>query len=284
MAAGLIVIFISLNIVGIAQTIQVLNVYGFALNSGLGRASVALMATYFLRSAIAALYFLKVRWFYWILVASMLVVYLLPRFPVSLANTWLLFALVVVLGWSFAISQRQYLIPWRDFSREDYAGAVDSFRSLDGYAHERIGLEIALPETVTANAAKALFEQVGGKIDGTIFVLEAEHSTPWQADNLLEVYLYRDGRVVRAQDDFDRMIAWFPLAGRPAEDQAHAIRQAAAIADAFGGSLEHDGERVPVEAIQALWDEATRDLIGTWGAEPGSRELADKAAAARAES
>lgn len=129
-AAVLVTIFIVLNLTGIAQTIQVLNIYGFSLSSDLGEASLILMGTLLARSIIAALYFFRVRWFYWILLGSMLVVYPLPNFPLSLANSWLLLAIVFVLGWAFALSQRQYLLPWRDLVDEE-AGQEEQ-RSSDG--------------------------------------------------------------------------------------------------------------------------------------------------------
>jgi len=111
----LIVLFIALNLISLIKTFQVMSLGDYAWTTKFGVVSAMLIATNAIRGVVAALYFLSVRWFYWVLVLSMLVVYLIPTplYPISFANSKLLLILVVLMGLSFAFGQRHFLFPWR---------------------------------------------------------------------------------------------------------------------------------------------------------------------------
>lgn len=66
------------------------------------------------RCVVAALYFVKFRWFYWAYAASVVAVYLVPfGIEPDIANPPVTIALFLIAGAIFAIDQRQYLFPWK---------------------------------------------------------------------------------------------------------------------------------------------------------------------------
>lgn len=114
-AAFLVIAFILANMLGAFQSAQAASLHNFGWNTGPGLAVTLQFATYIVRSLIAALYFLKVRWFYWMLVASMVAVYCIPapRYPITAVNTPGLIGLVILIGIPLVLGQRQYIVPWR---------------------------------------------------------------------------------------------------------------------------------------------------------------------------
>ena len=120
-AGFLVVVFILSNITGAVRSVQVMNMYGYGWNTGFGVMVLMEIATYVVRCAIAALFFLKVRWFYWMLVASMVGVYLIPvrMYPDGIVNAPVPVALVVLLGIVLAFGLRQYVMPWRHRGQRD---------------------------------------------------------------------------------------------------------------------------------------------------------------------
>ena len=117
--AFLVLAFILANMLGAFQSALAVSVQNFGWNTGPGLAVTLQFATFIVRSLIAALYFLKVRWFYWMLVASMVVVYLAPSPPyqINAVNTPGLIGLVVLIAIPLVLGQRRYILPWRHGAR-----------------------------------------------------------------------------------------------------------------------------------------------------------------------
>jgi hypothetical protein len=116
-----VVMFILSNMTGALRSVQVMNTYGYGWNTGFGVMVMMEIATYVVRCSIAALFFLKVRWFYWILVASMLGVYLVPvrMYPDGIVNAPIPVALVILMAIPLALGLRRYVLPWRYGDKRD---------------------------------------------------------------------------------------------------------------------------------------------------------------------
>jgi hypothetical protein len=113
-----VIAFVLANMLGAFQSALSASLHNFGWSTGPGLSVALQFATFILRALIAALYFLKVRWFYWMLVASMVAVYALPSppYPINVVNTPGLIGLVVLIGIPLVLGQRQYILPWRSVS------------------------------------------------------------------------------------------------------------------------------------------------------------------------
>ncbi len=109
---ALVVMFILISFSQIVKTWQVVTLMQVGAGSQLGFVSFLLIATNIVRVIIAALFFLRIKWFYWLLVLSMAIVYVFPAppYPTSLANTPMLIMLVVFIGAVFAAGRLEYVM------------------------------------------------------------------------------------------------------------------------------------------------------------------------------
>jgi hypothetical protein len=115
----LVIAFILANMLGAFKSVQAMSAYGYGWDSKFGFVVVLQFATHVVRCFIAALYFLKFRWFYWMLLASMVVVYLFPTppYPIGIVNTPGLIGLVVLIGVPLVFGERRYVYPWRPLGK-----------------------------------------------------------------------------------------------------------------------------------------------------------------------
>ena len=111
----LVIAFVLANMLGAYQSVQAMHTLGYGWDSKLGMVVVLQFATHIVRCLIAALYFLRVRWFYWMLVVSMVVVYFIPSplYPIGIVNTPGMIGLVVLIGVPLVLGERRYVLPWR---------------------------------------------------------------------------------------------------------------------------------------------------------------------------
>ncbi|MEM9690816.1 MAG: hypothetical protein AAF917_15230, partial [Pseudomonadota bacterium] len=72
-------------------------------------------AVFVIRAVAAALYFIGFRWFYWLILASLLAIYVVPlqSFPPYPLNDPASVTLVLAIGLGLARFGRQFLFPWR---------------------------------------------------------------------------------------------------------------------------------------------------------------------------
>ncbi len=113
--AVLIGFFVLVNLLSAARVVQVYVMFGVDWVGGEDLFLFLYASAFVFRAVIAALYFFRFRWFYWLIVASMLVVYLVPSqlMPTGLMNGPASVALVLAIGLGLARSGHQYLMPWR---------------------------------------------------------------------------------------------------------------------------------------------------------------------------
>ena len=117
----LVIAFVLANMLGAFQSVLAMQTFGYGWDSKFGLVVVLQFATHIVRCFIAALYFLKVRWFYWMLVVSMVVVYLFPSppFPIGVVNTPGMIGLVVLIGVPLVLGERPYILPWQQMGKPE---------------------------------------------------------------------------------------------------------------------------------------------------------------------
>ncbi|MEM1173795.1 MAG: hypothetical protein AAGI27_03195 [Pseudomonadota bacterium] len=113
--AALIGLFVLVNLLSAAQVVQVYYRFGAEWLGGEDTFLFFYASAFVLRAVVAALYFFGFRWFYWLIVASMLAIYVIPSqfLPTGLMNGPASVTLVLAIGLGLARSNQQYLMPWR---------------------------------------------------------------------------------------------------------------------------------------------------------------------------
>ncbi|HNP66194.1 MAG TPA: hypothetical protein PKH39_19870 [Woeseiaceae bacterium] len=106
-------LFIAANLSNIFGMIKIMEFMDYGWSSKFGVTAATAIATHSIRIGIALLYFVKFRWFFWVLVASILIVYGFPdALPSRVVNLWFPLLLVSLMSLHFGVVDRRYILPW----------------------------------------------------------------------------------------------------------------------------------------------------------------------------
>tara|TARA_Y100000034_G_scaffold129692_1_gene186638 strand:- start:557 stop:1024 length:468 start_codon:yes stop_codon:yes gene_type:complete len=144
-----------------------------------------------------------------------------------------------------------------------------------GELHQEKSIEIELAESVNSGQANRLFREFGATLSYDVysFDLPQKEVEDWQSESLLYITLKNRNCEVDAQNDFDTIVASFPLATRPSSDQLKALNKVQEIAEKFNGKASYMGNEFVIGNVQTDWDMCNDFLLKEWGEEPGSKSL-----------
>ncbi|WP_444957793.1 hypothetical protein [Microbulbifer sp. ZKSA002] len=142
-----------------------------------------------------------------------------------------------------------------------------------GELHEVKKIVVKLPESIEAGKGNRLLRELGATLHYDVYSFEANSSEIWQSDSVLYLHLFKEGSEVDAQDNFDEIHIFYPLATRPSSDQLLALELSSNIISKFGGSASYQDQSFSVQGVQAEWDKCNSFLLKEWGEEPGSHSL-----------
>ena len=113
--AVLVGLFVLVNLLSAASVVRVYFDYGGEWFGNDSPILYAYASLFVFRAVAGTLYFFRVRWFFWLIVGLMLVVYVVPSqmLPLTSMNGPASVALVLAIGLGLARSGHRYLLPWR---------------------------------------------------------------------------------------------------------------------------------------------------------------------------